>query len=216
MTPRWTAVAALAVAAALGVLCASCNSEATVNPLPGKGGKSGKAPARVIDFGEEFEHIRIEAETAVKMDGNLCDKVKVVEDKDASGGKCIFIPDTIGTPEKGKFFSAHYKVTIKTPGLYTFWLRRFWPDACADTVGMRFDMAGKPRNLKKEALIGSDDMSKPPRWAWSPWYLNGNPRQVFLSAGEHVLEVMNREDGPKFDVILLTNDRDYVPQGLEE
>ena len=61
MSPRWMAAAALAVVASLGVLCASCDSEATVNPLPGDG-RSGRSPAKVIDFGEEFERIRIEAE----------------------------------------------------------------------------------------------------------------------------------------------------------
>jgi hypothetical protein len=144
----------------------------------------------------------------------------------ASGGKCLYIPDKSGTPvagssgEPAKFASAIYRVKIAKAGLYTFWCRRKWcdPPQCGDTFAVRFDMEGKPRNIdsKTEHLFGSDDMTRPPRWAWSPVYENGKPRQFFLAAGDHVLELVNREDGPRADVILLTNDRDYVPQGMED
>jgi len=79
---------------------------------------------------------------------------------------------------------------------------------------MRFDREGQPRKAETEHIFGGSD-SKPVRWAWSPVYNEGKPVQFFLTAGEHVLEVLNTEDGPKADLFLLTNDRDYVPQGME-
>ena len=226
MSTRWATAAAALATAALALLCASCDSEATVNPTRGgtpptqavKPAPTTRTASPEIVFGEEFERIRIEAEDAVTMEGNLKEKVQIEEAEGASGGKCLYIPDKVGTPKEGKFFSAQYKFTVKKAGLYTFWCRRKWcdPPQCGDTFVVRFDQVGKPRDLKREPLFGSDDMSRPPRWGWSPVYQNGKPRQFFLAAGEHVMEILNAEDGPRCDALLLTNDRDYVPQGMED
>ena len=215
MRLRWTNLAAPLAVAVLGALCASCDSEAKVAPPPSPASaKPAQMPAaKTVVFEDDFERVRIEAEDALKIEGKL---MRIAEDKDASGGRCIEIPDKAGTPEDGKFARAVYKLKIAKPGLYTFWCRRKWLDGCGDTFAVRFDSEGKPRDLlKTEFLFGGSD-SKPVRWAWSPVFVKGKPRQFFLDRGEHVMEILNREDGPRFDVILLTNDRDYVPQGLEE
>ena len=231
MSTRWRMTAVLVAVAALGLLCASCDTEAVLTPPPGDTPPvtAGKPSSKQVVFvGEEFETIRIEAEDAEKIVSDdalapIVGKVmRIVEAEGASGGKCIWIPDKAGCPEpdKGhKFARAVYRLKIKKAGLYTFWCRRKWgdPPQCSDTFAVRFDREGQPRNLEKtEHLFGSDNMMRPPRWGWSPARVGGKPKQFFLTAGEHVLELLNREDGPRADVILLTNDRDYVPQGMED
>jgi hypothetical protein len=170
-----------------------------------------KVPSAPVSFQDGFERVRIEAESAAKLEGGL---MRVVDDPEASGGKCLEIPDKIGKPEDGKLARAVYKFTVKVSDNYTFWCRRKWYDQCGDTLAVRFDSEGQPHD--KAFLFGADDSSKPPRWGWSPVFQNGKPRQFLLTAGEHTMEILNREDGPRFDVYLLTNDRDCVPQGLEE
>jgi hypothetical protein len=228
---RSSRMAVLLVAAALGALCASCSSDeagakgqpggATANPRSTTRRPNGK----VVDLGDDFKYIRRQAvKDLVKLESDdaLPDAggkvMRVTADPDAVGGKCIEIPDKAGCPEPdkgGKFARAIYKVTIETPGHYTFWCRRKWDGPCGDTLAVRFDEVGKPRNLKTEALFGSDDSSKPPRWDWSTWKESGKVRRFFLAAGEHMMEIVNREDGPRFDALLLTDDPDYVPQGIE-
>jgi len=215
--------AAVAVALALGLwlLCASCSNEGKANTsgtavgkASGTTGSSKSNSTAAVKFDDdEFVRIRLEAENALKIEGSL---MRVMDCAEASGGKCIEIPDKAGKPEEGKYARAVYKFTIAKPGYYTFWSRRWWLDQCGDTFAVRFDQEGRPRDLEKELIFGADDSSKPPRWGWSPVYENGKPRQFFFSPGDHVMEILNREDGPRLDLILLTNDRDYVPSDSEE
>jgi hypothetical protein len=216
----------LCLAAGAGLL-ASCGSDTTASP-PGGGASGAKAasaespkpaPPAVV-FEDGFEFIRLEAEKAGKIEGEI---MHVVDDAEASGGKCIEIPDKAGTPDAKppspkKFARAVYRFTVQKPGNYTFWCRRKWLDSCGDTLAVRFDREGQPRTLEPpdEYLFGGAD-SKPVRWAWDPVYVagQGKPRQFFLDAGPHVMEILNLEDGPRFDLLLLTNDRGYVPVGLE-
>ena len=215
MSFRWTLCALAPLLLILAALCTSCSEEEKGNPRnPGgqarpaaitKGSKGG-----AVEFADDFQRIRIEAEDAVKIEGDL---MHIVADPDASGGKCIEIPDKVGKPEDGKFARAVYKLQVKVSGHYTFWCRRKWLDACGDTLAVRFDQVGRPH--AEAALFGGSD-SKPVRWAWSPVYVeSGKVQQFYLAAGEHVMEILNREDGPRVDVILLTDDPDYVPQGME-
>jgi hypothetical protein len=230
MTRRLNEAALLLAAGSL--LLTSCGKEGTASQDPGGGSSEQtqvEAPAEnqketsdepAVVFEDAFAFIRLEAEEAETIEGDI---MHVVADPGASGGKCIEIPDKAGTCEpqgeqKAKFARAVYRFKVETPGNYTFWCRRKWHDACGDTLAVRFDRAGEPRKLEppSEYLFGGSD-SKPVRWAWSPVYVKGKgkPRQFFLDAGEHVIEIVNREDGPRFDVLLLTNDPDYVPVGME-
>ena len=43
-----------------------------------------------------------------------------------------------------------------------------------------------------------------------------DPVMYYLEVGTHTLRVKGREDGTKIDRILITNDVDYVPEGLGE
>lgn len=220
---RRSLTAVLLCLAAGVLLLPSCGGEGSASQ-GGNGGSAkptAKKAAPAVVFEDDFEFIRLEAESAEKVEGEI---MRIVADAGASGGKCIEIPDKAGDCQAkkdvpAKFARALYRFTIKKPGDYTFWCRRKWHDSCGDTLAVRFDREGQPRTLEppQEYLFGGSD-SKPVRWAWSPVFVKGKgtPRQFFLDAGEHVLEILNREDGPRYDVILLTNDRDYVPVGMED
>mgnify|MGYP005834877253 CR=1 FL=1 len=218
-----------ALAAALCVAGLACSRD------DASAGGTGTAKARQgtkgkgVEFTHEtaFQRIRIEAEAANAIESDdalpaVGGKVmRVADDPGAAGGKCVWIPDKAGTPEPDpksgvppKFARAVYKFKIAVPGNYTFWVRRKWQDSCGDTLYVRFNKEGARHT---DAFIcGSDDSSEVPKWGWSPVWEEGQPRQFFLAAGEHVLEILNREDGPRFDVILLTDDPGYLPQGMEE
>lgn len=205
----------------LGLLCsallvAGCGGDSNAKTAPKPTTLVRTAGAVVFD--DDFEFIVVEAERAGSIKGDI---IKVVKDAGAWGGKCLEIPDKIGaTNSKPPVYArALYKFTVRKPGNYTFWARRFWPDRCADTFFVRFDKVGKTRDeLRRDDkvtqhLFGADDSSEPAKWDWSPVYVKtkGKPRQFFLDAGEHVLELLNCEDGPRLDAMVLTDDRDFVP-----
>jgi len=218
-------VGALLLAVAVG--CWSCSSEdedgmvRRDRPTRGREGQGGK-----VQFADNYQRIRIEAEDAVQIvsDDALPEVggkvMRVVEDPTASGGKCIWIPDKAGKPnpdpDEGKpprFARAVYKFKVTVPGEYTFWCRRNWFDQCGDTLAVRFDKEGAPH---MDAFLFGSDGKEFKVWKWSPVYRAGDPRRFFLGAGEHTMEILNLEDGPRFDVILLTDDPGYVPQGMEK
>jgi hypothetical protein len=207
---QWLAARALVVAG-LALSGASCSKEGTANPETPSGSATGETSKAVV-FDDPFEWHRFEAEEAETIEGSI---LRIVEDEEASGGKCLEIPDKAGTPKEGKYARAVYRFTIEKAGDYVFWARRKWLNQCGDSFVVRFDQEGQPRDLDTETVFGNDDMS-PAHWAWSPVYVEGNPRQFYFTAGEHVMEILNREDGPRVDVFLLTDEVDYVPMGLEE
>ena len=208
---------------AWGVLGVSCSRDDAVDA--GRDDRPGQGVTRDVkggvEFADGFKRIRFEAERDGRIESDDAHPdvggklMRVVDDADASGGKCIEVPDKVGKPDPdGKLARAVYKFTILKPDNYVFWCRRWWLDQCGDTFAVRFDKEGRPHS--DAYLFGADDMSKPPRWGWSPVFDKGKPRQFFFTPGEHVMEILNAEDGPRLDLILLTNDRGYVPSDSEE
>ncbi len=230
--PRGTL--SLLLLAALGVLGASCSEDGASGDAGNGTTKGGTArPTKGGVFTDYFQRIRfdgtdkkylVKIESADAHPGVGGKVMRVVDDPTASGGKCVFIPDEAGTPfgkagskdDIPRYARAVYKIEIAVAGNYTFWIRRKWFDSCGDTLYMRIDKEGAPHSDAHAHVVGSDDSSKPPRWDWSPVWEKGDPRQFYLSKDTHVLEILNREDGPRFDVILLTDDPGYKPQGMDE
>jgi hypothetical protein len=213
----WGCVFGVAAAGVLALLYASCSSESNANSTGNKTERpvasraKGREKAGPGAFEGDFEKIRIEAESAEKIEGEI---MRIVADPLASGGKCLEIPDKIGKPEDGKLARARYRFKVAKAGTYYVWARRFWIDQCGDTFAIRFDKVGRPHN---DAIVfGADDASKPPRWGWTPVRENGRPRPYIFTAGEHVMEILNTEDGPRLDLVLLTDDSSYVPTDSEE
>lgn len=198
---RWLFVAA----SALMVICVSCEPDADV---------AAPSPKPVPAAPEPPERIWIEAEHAARIDGN---GMKVVEDEGASGGKCIRVTEWFEPFRNVRQTSAVYYFDVEKAGKYTFWCRRKWQDPPQDseTLALRFDQPGRPSDLESQLVFGSDDMGRPPRWGWSPVYEQGTPRQFFFAAGPHVLEMLNHWSRARFDAILLTNDPEHVPFGID-
>jgi len=171
----------------------------------------GDAPASpdAVSIIRSYQRVRIEAEGADEIEGK---QFRIADDPDASGGKCVEIPVGAGLPEDGNFSRAVYRFTVKASGSYTFWCRNKCFDECG-SLAVRLDKVGRPH---VEAYMFGGAWWRPPRWRWSPVYTEGTgrPRQFDLAAGEHVLEMLNRSDGPRFDVLLLTDEPGYVPEGL--
>ncbi len=139
----------------------------------------------------------------------------IVEAAEASRGKCVEVTRDMDWGRMGPSTSAVYYFHVENAGLYTFWCRRRWMEV-SDCVwlAMRFDQPGHVRDGKKEWLFGDDGVGRPPRWKWSPVFRKGLARQFFLTAGEHVLEILNGEGPCRFDAILLTNDAAFIPSGI--
>ena len=196
---RWAAIVVVAV---VSVACVNCEREARVGEPP---------PRPLAAIAKPPERIRIEAEDAERLEGGV---FRVIDDEGASGGRCLEIPIGAGWPGHGTSGSALYRFHVRKAGLYTFWRRQRWPTSpCNDAVGLRFDRAGSPRDLRSEwrfdGTAGQGQL-----WAWGPVFRQGKPRAFFLSSGEHCLEILNVDTGVRLDVILLANDPDYVPTGM--
>jgi hypothetical protein len=50
---------------------------------------------------------------------------------------------------------------------------------------------------------------------YNAWHWQKSPKSCKLTPGRHKLEVLNREDGIKLSQVLLLNDKDYIPDGVE-
>jgi hypothetical protein len=48
------------------------------------------------------------------------------------------------------------------------------------------------------------------------WHWLEVPKLYTLDKGKHDLYILDREDGIRIDQILVTNDTEYYPQGIEE
>jgi len=170
--------------------------------------QSGLPPVREHAGSSEVSTIVIEAEN---FTGELEPPMKVEENLDASGSKCIAIPGGSGKPgEKDpvegttypdRWGAAIYKFDVKKPGQYRFWGRKFWEGGCGNSFTLRV-------NSLDPVEFGGDGVYD--SWDWE------RPTVLFdLHAGENRLEVLNREDGVKLDKFILTTDLDFVPQGKE-
>ena len=122
----------------------------------------------------------------------------VVSDPAASGGQAIEVPEGSGdasSPQPG--FVASYCFGVETPGNYRIAARTHAPDHGADSFWARVD--GSPGDAYfwvlevgagyRDELVGDHG--------------GEDPVEVFLSVGNHVVEIYLREDGSRLDRIEL-------------
>jgi len=140
---------------------------------------------------------------------------KISKDKQASGGKCLEIPEGAGDSPEMKSQrpkisgEAIYQFRAPVTGTYRFWARTWWNPAkegrsCSNSFKMAVD------KLPRDLIYGEDGSYG--RWHWPP----SPPAAKFkLTQGIHILRIKNREDGIKIDQIFWTTDLDYVPMGKE-
>jgi hypothetical protein len=126
----------------------------------------------------------------------------------AAEKQALRIPDGKGTPPDGeepdmKYGGATYTFELPADSECLIWLRVWWDGSCGNTVALKID------DEEKAVTVGNDSEYK--TWHWYP-----SPRTYSLKAGTHTLQVLNREDGIALDQILVTNDGEYHPDGIEE
>jgi hypothetical protein len=173
-----------------------------------RGTPSSSLPAVREHPAEGASNIEIEAENADPIEPPM----KVVEDKEASGGKCLTIPGDSGKPgaeipgEPGKKYpdrwgAATCKFTCSDPGPYRFWGRKLWANGCGNSIIIRVN-GGAPIEFGQDGVYD--------KWDWKPC-------TVFfdLKSGENTLEILNREPGVSMDKVIFTKNFDFIPQGVE-
>jgi len=163
------------------------------NPAPVGSGNSGASVEIVYEM---LPSILMEAES-----GKVTAPMRILDDPDASGGNFVLAPEGPDHKEINKGGDVTYRIDVKDAGRYVLWMRAKWSGACGNSIGVTLDDADL--GVVEDAVYDS--------WHWVP--LRGAPARV--EAGEHLLIITSREDGSAADQILLTQDRDYRPTGIE-
>lgn len=122
----------------------------------------------------------------------------------ASKAAYIEIPAGAGNPPAVNAGKAVYQLNLPKDGTYVLWARVYWQDECSNSLGIQLD--GGP-----VFSFGQDGTHKAWHWVKSPPRI----RALDLKAGAHTLSLLNREDGVCVDQIILSDERRFVPVGIE-
>ena len=129
------------------------------------------------------------------------------KDPRAGKGTILRIPDKAGVPpedgEPGmKHGGASFEIEAPKDIRCNVWLRVWWEGSCGNSIF--YQLVGK-----QPMVVGNDGTYD--AWHWLP-----APGTHNLVKGTNRFLVLNREDGVRFDQVLITGDLEYVPQGIEE
>ena len=119
-----------------------------------------------------------------------------------------------GTP--GKMGVLHYKVKINHPGRYYVWVRCYSSGAEDNSVHVGFNNTWPEHGQRMQWCDGKND------WTWASKQRTekehcGVPKEIYLDidkAGVHEIQFSMREDGFDMDKFILTNNTDYIPEGV--
>lgn len=184
----------LATSLSLAGLLAGCgkDSQASIPAAqpavqPPSESAAAPAPARL--------HLVIEAES---MSG-LTAPMALAEESDTAGGQCVRIPAGL----KGATPTGRIETSFNMPaeGEVKVWYRVHWNGTCANSLTM--SVAGMP-----EYIVGEDGTYGAWHWVHTP--------VIPLPQGEHTLVIGQREEDVAIDQILITQDLEYFPMGIEE
>lgn len=145
-------------------------------------------------------------------EGYLSAPMEIASDDAASSGAYTWIPngrgDIFDPAEDGGY--AEYTFEVSAAGNYVVWGRVISNTGGDDSFFVSMD--GSEYALWDTQRGGTET------WVWDQ-VSNRNgaaPVLFYLEAGEHTLILKQREDGTKIDRIFITNDMEYVPEGLGE
>ena len=129
-------------------------------------------------------------------------------DSQAFKNTVLKILDGKGTPPDDKepamvFGGAEFAFELPSDAECKVWLRVWWDGSCGNTINLKMD--DEPKSI----TVGNDG-------TYRTWHWLEAPKIYKLASGKHSLFLLNREDGIMFDQLLITNDHQYVPQGIEE
>ncbi len=156
------------------------------------------AQSSVIEFPENQMHLSLEAEDdRIKVNSN---QLTNQEREDASGG--VVLNGTgewfTTTPPAEQEGDIHFSLSVPEDGIYNFWVRL---DVLSDgecSLWQRIDSEGYrnywPRGAKNTLQ----------------WYLFN---RMYLSKGEHMVDIVARDIGVNYDRILVSNDSAFKPNG---
>ena len=139
---------------------------------------------------------------------NITAPVEKGTDSTAAKNTILKIPDGKGNPKEDQlpameFGGAAFEFEVPEDATVRIWVRVWWSGSCGNTINLRLD------DEKSSHTIGNDGM-------YGSWHWLEAGTTFSLKAGKHTLELLNREDGIQFDQMLITNQLNYVPQGIEE
>jgi hypothetical protein len=129
-------------------------------------------------------------------------------DSQAAKGTVLNIPDKTHVPpnEKSaglKHGGASFEIDAPEDLTCKVWVRVWWEGSCGNTLFVRL---GKDGHLLR---VGDDGTYK-------AWHWMSAPDTVNLKKGKNTIYILNREDGIRFDQMLITDDMGYYPQGIEK
>jgi hypothetical protein len=149
--------------------------------------------------------IWIEAE-----EGDLRSPMEAGRDGMASSGEYIWVPNGYGylsDPSEDGGYAEH---TFEVPATanYVIWGRVISNSKNDDSFFVSIDYG--------DYLLWDTQRWDTETWVWDQVSNRGgsDPVLFYLGAEEHSLIIKQREDGTKIDRILVTNDMDYIPEGL--
>ncbi|MFC3120070.1 hypothetical protein [Agaribacter flavus] len=128
----------------------------------------------------------------------------------------LLVHDENFTNEPGKMAVLTYPIYVKTPGRYYVWARAF--STGPEDNGMHVGLNGAwPESGQRLQLCKGKF-----NWTWSsqqrrPENHCGTPNTLWLDIekpGQHTLMISMREDGTEIDKFILTQDKNYTPEGI--
>jgi len=107
-----------------------------------------------------------------------------------------------------------YKVNFTTTGRYHVWVRGSGKDGLSDSVHMSLD--NQPLSTA-DNIVNDGVWSKNQGFSWTKKIKDVDSSFAYLdvSVGEHTIQVQMREDGFRFDKIILTTNSAFVPSGTD-
>jgi hypothetical protein len=140
------------------------------------------------------DRIWIEAES-----GSLQPPMRSAAEAAASSGAYIWVPEgdweNYSMYERGG--SADYRFQVSKPGGYRIWGRILAGGDQSDSFFIAVD----------SGYYARWDVPHAREWSWDFFATT-----IHLTAGEHTLRILNREDGTKLDRILVTDDMTFTPK----
>jgi hypothetical protein len=148
--------------------------------------------------------ICFEAETAKTTESPMAVYTNGCE---GASGPYLEIPEGAGNPPKLNAGKAEYQVNIPKDGAYVLWCRVWWNGECSNSFTVKIDD-------QPPFLFGEDATYK--TWHWVRYPVSRTAKPIDLTAGDHSLVLLNREDGVRIDQILLSSDKRFVPVDIEK